>query len=353
MLHELANSGIFYYVDEHNNIQYNFGKWLYAKIAEAMGSFNVGDSTFDLLADPTPKIDNNWDWKTSWGVRPGDDGVPDSYFLAWKNQYYDPLKQTHYIAYRDFVSPEGIDANDYKNIAAFWCNYDQFIVQHDNYLSVFGNKITSSTSNYYDSTNKWDGYFASANFIADYDSMNLFDVDEISRVVRFMTYAMRLLVKDSNGQSLSFESLETELIDGLLTAVNETTCMRMAIYNIRIVGEEFLTGDSAFKLDTANNIYMVDAGLECKTSNKREERQRELNLLIDFYNVIDKLKNTGILDGANIDFGQMINDGVVDDLKRVLTGFNNSYVFHRAGPSKTDELTPFQQLFDSLLGKAR
>ena len=39
-----------------------------------------------------------------------------------------------------------------------------------------------------------------------------------------MTYAMRLLVKDSNGQSLSFESLETELIDGLLTAVNETTC---------------------------------------------------------------------------------------------------------------------------------
>lgn len=354
MLHELANSGIFYYVDEHNNIQYNFGKWLYAKIAEAMGSFNVGDSTFDLLADPTPKIDNNWDWKTSWGVRPGDGGVPDSYFLAWKNQYYDPLKQTHYIAYRDFVSPEGIDANDYKNIAAFWCNYDQFIVQHDNYLSVFGNKITSSTSNYYDSTNKWDGYFASANFIADYDSMNLFDVDEISRVVRFMTYAMRLLVKDSNGQSLSFESLETELIDGLLTAVNETTCMRMAIYNLySIVGEEFLTGDSAFKLDTANNIYMVDAGLDMQNFEQaREERQRELNLLIDFYNVIDKLKNTGILDGANIDFGQMINDGVVDDLKRVLTGFNNSYVFHRAGPSKTDELTPFQQLFDSLLGKS-
>ena len=40
------------------------------------------------------------------GVRPGDGGVPDSYFLAWKNQYYDPLKQTHYIAYHDFVSPE-------------------------------------------------------------------------------------------------------------------------------------------------------------------------------------------------------------------------------------------------------
>lgn len=354
MLHELANSGIFYYVDEHNNTQYNFGKWLYSKISEAMGSFNVGESTFDLLADPTPKIENNWDWKTSWGVRPEDGGVPDPYFLAWENQYYDPAKKTHYIAYRDFVSPEGIDANDYKNIAAFWCNYDVFIVQHENYLDVFGNKITTPASNYYDSTNNWDGYFASPNFIADYDSMNLFDVDEISRVVRFMTYAMRLLVKDSNDQSLSFESLAPELIDGLLTAVNETTCMRMAIYNLYgIVGDEFLTGDSAFKLDTANNIYMVDAGLGMQNFEQaREERQRELNLLIDFYNVIDKLKNTNILEGANIDFGQMINDGLVDDLKRVLTGFNNSYVFHRGGPSKANELTPFQQLFDSLLGKS-
>ena len=81
----------------------------------------------------------------------------------------------------------------------------------------------------------------------------------------------------------------------------------------------------------------------------RAERQRALNLLIDFYSVIDEVKTNGILSGADIDFGQMIKDGFVDDLKRVVTGFNNSYVFHRGGSSIDDRLTAFQQLFDSLL----
>ncbi|NLB49921.1 MAG: hypothetical protein GX807_03895, partial [Erysipelotrichia bacterium] len=351
MLHELANSGIFFYVDENENVQYQFGKWLYTKIAQSMGSFTVGSSTFDLLADPTPNPENNWTWDLNWGVRPGEGATPDPYFATWHDEHFDPAKKTHYIAYRDFVSPEGIDALDYINIADFWCSYDAFNNQHEQYLSTYGNKINDSNSNYYDASNNWDGYFASQNFIADYDSCNLFDVDEISRVVRFMTYSMRLLVKDKNDQQLSFESLSTELIDGLLTSVNETTCMRMAIYNLYgIVGDEFLTGDAAFKLDTANNIYMVDAGLSMSDFDQaRAERQRELNLLIDFYSVIDEVKTNGILSGADIDFGQMIKDGFVDDLKRVVTGFNNSYVFHRGGSSIDDRLTAFQQLFDSLL----
>ncbi|HHT67243.1 MAG TPA: hypothetical protein GX010_03350 [Erysipelotrichaceae bacterium] len=349
MLHELANSGVFTYIDSENVTHYQFGKWLYSKMNDLLSEFEAGDDSFDLLADPVPKAGENWSWNPEWGIRPGDAGTTDPYFAEWHDRYYDPAKKTHYIAYRDFVSPEGIDDDDYTNISKFWCDYDSFIAKHNNFKADKGSNITNTESLYYD--NPWGSYFADPDFISDYDDYELFDVDEISRFVKFMSYVMRLVVKDSEGNLVAFDNMDTELIGGLLTSINDTTCLRMSIYNFYLIASDaMLSGYSAFNLSTARNVYMVDCNKDIQNFDLgRPARQDELNVLINFYDIINSAKDDGGIIGGDFDFSKMNEEGFVSDIKEALSSLNNSFVFHRAGPSIDNQPTTFQRLFHSML----
>ena len=124
MLHNLAHSGIFTYIDEHNEKHFQFGQWLYKKVDAFMGTFSVDENDYDLFADPsfdsdtTYTMEETWD---VWGIRPEDDPTnADEYFAEWKEKYNaDGSKtSTHYIYYQDFVFVTGMTNTD-PNLPTF------------------------------------------------------------------------------------------------------------------------------------------------------------------------------------------------------------------------------------------
>lgn len=360
MLHQLANSGIFVYIDSEGQTHYQFGLWFYQKINDSMVKFSVGSGEsakeYDLLADPKPGENATWTWKDSWGIIPGEDVAnPDPYFAKYKAAY-NPAEgaDTHYFAYRDFVKLQGLDSNN-PALKAAWCDYNEFTTKQAAFLTANKNKVDDNTSEYY--ANDWKAYFASDTFVSDYDPV--FAVDEISHVCKFMTYALRVLEKCQTGtyagQQVPFNKLPISLLDGMLTSLNNTSCMRICIYNFyRIAAENLLNGYNDFDISGAYNIYMIDTDLEdvFDFEHSRALRQNELDILINFYTVIDKANKNGIIVDNNFVYSKLNENGFIDDLKGAFKGFNRSFVFHRSGSSKSTLLTPFQVLFNSILSKS-
>jgi len=357
MLHELAHSGIFTYIDENNIAHYQFGKWFYQKVDASMTKFNVNSSNYDLLADPKASADATWQWKESWGIKPGESVTnADPYFEEYKNAYNPEyaLSDTHMIAYRDFVYLNG-KVNSDDTLPAEWCNYADFTTKQAAFLAAHEADLNSATGPYL-TNNEWGHYFASDAFIADYDEV--FNCDEISRVCRFMTYSLRVTEKRTVGANagtqLPFDSLPISLLDGILTSINNTSCMRICLYNFyRIAAENLLNGYSAFNLSSAYNSYIVDANYEMfDFAHARDARQVELDKMINFYRVIDKAKANGIISGSDFDYSKMNQDGFIEDMKSAIRDLNDSYIFHRSGPAKVNSLTTFQGLFNSMLSQS-
>ena len=357
MLHQLAYSGIFTYIDEHNVSHYQFGKWFYAKVNDSMVKFNVNTSEYDLLADPKASDDSTWAWNDNWGIKPAADVTnADPYFEEYKD-IYNPeytLTDTHMIAYRDFVYLGG-KANSDATLPTDWCNYVEFTTKQAAFLAAHKADLTNATGPYL-TNNEWGAYFASDTFIADYDAV--FSCDEISRVCKFMTYSLRVMEKrtvgPNAGTQVPFNELPIAVLDGLLTTINDTSCLRICLYNFyRIAAENLLNGYSAFNLSSAYNIYIIDANYEMfDFAHARAARQVELDKMIDFYKVIDKAKTKGILVGSDFDYSKMNQDGFIEDMKKAIKDFNSSYIFHRLGSSKVNSLTTFQGLFNSLLAQS-
>ena len=360
MLHDLAHSGIFSHVDaDTGNVEYLFGEWLYGKIDESMGDFSVDDNPYDLLADPEPQATHTWTWDTSkWGVRPGDAGEVDADYLKWKNNYNadDSKTHNHYIAYKDFVNVNNLSFTD-EELPSFWCNYDTYVTKRDAFLANHENDLVKPsvvTGTYFD--NAWGEYYASDDFIADY--ADVFDnTDEISRVVKFMTYSMRVMnEKDEahGGQKIAFNEIEKDLLSGLLTSLNDTYCLRIGLYNFyRIAAENVFNDYSGFSLDAAYNPYMIDS--DCAMfdyEHGRPNRQAELDKMIEFYDVINLAKEKEIIDGGNFQFSKMNDDEFMAKLESAMKGMNDSYVFHRKGAAKVNEMTTFQGLFNHMLGES-
>ena len=347
MLHELAHSGIFTYIDENSKSHYQFGVWLYGKINSSMASFK----DYDLLADPVFSDDATYTMAETWnvwGTRPEDNlETADTYFLEWKNKYNadNTATSTHYIAYKDFAFVNGM-ANDDQNLPSFWCNYDTFKAKEKLFLDDHKDDLTNEKY----LNNDWGAYFASDVFMHDYD--DVFQVDEISRVVRFLSYSMRIMEPNKDNNTLSFTDMPTSLLDGILTAINDTSCMRIAIYNFyRIAAESVFDSYSAFSLDSAYSAYMVNAERGMYDfANARPLRQAELNKLVALYDVINEAKSNGVLkDDNSFDYKKMNNGVFMGKLEDALKGLNNSFVFHRKGSSKSGQLTVFQGMFNSML----
>ena len=357
MLHQLANSGIFTYIDKDNVSHYQFGKWFYTKVNDSMVKFSVNASEYDLLADPKPGENATWSWKDSWGIKPAENVTnADPYFEEYKNTYNPDfaLADTHMIAYRDFVYLNG-KVNSDPTLATDWCDYAGFTTKQEAFLAAHKADLTNATGPYL-TNNDWGAYYASEAFIADYDEV--FNCDEISRVCKFMTYSLRVMEKRTSGPDagtqVPFNNLPIEVLDGLLSSINETSCLRICLYNFyRVAAENLLNGYSAFNLSSAYNIYIVDANYEMfDFANGRQARKVELDKMIDFYKVIDKAKTKGILVGSDFDYSKMNQDGFIEDMKKAIKDFNSSYIFHRSGSAINNSLTTFQGLFNSMLAQS-
>ena len=357
MLHQLSHSGIFTYIDENNVSHYQFGKWFYQKVNDSMVKFDVNTTQYDLLADPKAAEDSTWTWKESWGIKPAENVTnADPYFQEYQNAYNaeGTLTDTHMIAYRDFVYLNG-KANSDATLPDEWCNYSEFTTRQAAFLAAHQADLTNATGPYL-TDNEWGAYYASDTFISDYD--DVFSCDEISKVCRFMTYSLRVVEKrtvgPNAGTQVAFNNLPISLLDGLLTSINETSCLRVCLYNFyRIAAENLLNGYSAFNLSSAYNIYIIDANYEMfDYAHARTARQAELDKMIDFYEVIDKAKTKGVINGSDFDYSKMNQDGFIEDMKKAIKDFNSSYIFHRSGSSKVNTLTTFQGLFNSMLAQS-
>ena len=351
MLHQLSHSGIYTYVDENGISHYQFGAWFYQKISDAMVKFSVNSNEYDLLADPKPGENASWTWKDSWGIKPGNENA-DIYFAEYAAKYNPDGAQsdTHMIAYRDFVYLNG-KANTDESIPTDWCDYTNFTVKQAAFLAAHEADLNGAYK-----LNEWDAYFASDDFIAAYN--DVFEVDEISRVCKFLCYALRVMEKRTSGPDagtqIPLNKLPIPVLDGLLTSINDTHCLRICLYNFyRVADENLLTGYSAFNTASSYNIYIVDG--ECPImdyTNGRPARQEEINKLMSFYRVLDEANNNGVINGSDFDYSKMNQDGFLDKMKTAIINFNSSYVFHRSGPGKVNSLTTFQGLFNSMLSQS-
>ena len=365
MLHQISNSGIFTYIDENNVSHYQFGAWFYQKVNDAMDKFTVNSNSYDLLADPKPQEDSSWTWKDSWGIKPGESvDNPDPYFLEYQNLYNPDgtAVDTHMIAYRDFVYFEGLVNSD-DTLPAKWCDYENFVTKQAAFLAAHKADLTNETGPYLaEENNYWGAYYASDKFIEDYTEV--FECDEISKVVRFITYSMRVIEKTTKGPyvdgsgnhiQVPFDSLPIPVIEGLLHSINETSSLRICVYSFfRIAADNLLNGYSAFTLSSAYNTYLIDAGYPIEDyANGKIARKAELDRLIDFYKVINKAKEKGIIDsGNNFDYSKLNKDGFLTDMNSAIRDLNDSYVFHRLGSAKVNSLTTFQGMFNSMLSQS-
>ena len=354
MLHDLANSGIFTYIDEGGIAHYQFGKWLYNVIDTSLGSFSVDDNEYDLLSDPRFNADSvdSWD-SANWGIRPGDIGETDSYFQKWENEYNpDGTKTTtHYIAYKDFAYVNGMSDTD-PRLHSFWCDYDAFKNAQEAFTGdEYGSEYIAPSSYL---ANDWGKYFGSDDFINDYQ--NVFEIDEISRVVKFTCYAMRLLQPKTDSTQVPFNEIPKNMMEGMLFSLNETHCMRIGIYNFyRIAAENVFNthSSSGFSLSTAYFSYMIDVGEAMYDfESARPLRDAELEIFASFYDLLLQARENGVISGNDFVFENMKQNNFLTVLEDTLKQVNNSYVFHRKGSSKVNQLTTFQSLFDTLLSKS-
>ena len=349
MLHELANSHVFDYVDENNVLHYQFGQWIYNKVDSSLGKFTVDEGTaseksFDLLADPRPKDNSTWSWDVaSWGARPEDNpDHPDEYFALWKAKYNPngTKEETHYIAYRDFI---GLQREE-------WCKYDLYMSKQKAFMDAHKDDLNNVATYLDPATNEWSSYFGSDIFTADYKEV--FEVDEISRVAEFLTYAMRIMTPRRDNTILSLNKIPAKLLDDFLNSLNDTKCMRVSLFNFyRIASESIFNDYSGFSLNSAYNAYLVDC--DCNMFDYeagRAARRLELDKLVDFYNFINDAQESNVMSGGSFDISKLNENGFMDDMRVAIKDLNNSYVFHRKGSAVTGQLTVFQGLFNKMLG---
>lgn len=126
-------------------------------------------------------------------------------------------------------------------------------------------------------------------------------------------------------------------VHGILTALNNTTTMRMIIYNgYNQIATAFASDE--IDLSTMNNVALVDMS--------KAQRQDEIDVTVKMYRVIE---NMGTQDPGTGDYSYDINlatttDEQVDDLRDALSGLVASVVFNSLdGDSPPADETVFKQ----------
>ncbi|MGM9873654.1 MAG: hypothetical protein ACI31G_01875 [Bacilli bacterium] len=176
-------------------------------------------------------------------------------------------------------------------------------------------------------------YYENPLFIDDYD--DILSLDEIGKIVRVVYY-----FKDISDIS-NIDSLDPDAVYNLLTAINKTDTLDIAIYNIYDIAK--VEASAYFSLDSMNHAYLLN--------HEEDEVQIELSYLRDLlvlYKTINENEEikTGIQGGA-IDVSDL-DASFISEAKNTLKSLNKSYVFHRYDVEGED-LTIFQNIVNLVL----
>ena len=335
LFHKLANSGIFRQKGDNGNYTYTFGKFLYSKVKPVLSSFDLGGNK-NLIKDP-----DVWD-ASKYGNRPIDGGSVDPYFEEYYNLFATEEEKagtsnTYYLVYRDFVS---IDGTSTLNNKASWCQNDEFDTLNEAFT--------------YDSTwtsdNEYNAIYGSDNFVNAYN--DIFDLDELGRVCRVLTFALRL----KNMASFDLNNLKANTLEGALGALNESSSMQIGIYNISKIAKD-LVGDDAsasgiINLNAARFDYLIPS-LEDRNNmlHYRENRAYEINTLVDCIDTYQTISNKGIVSAGDYDASKFDAESLTK-ISNMFKRLNISKVFHRLGSALDLEgynPTVFQGVIENII----
>lgn len=249
MLHNLSDSLIF--KNEGTN---KFGEWLFTKTQTAMDSMSEG-----LLDDPQASV-----WDSSWDAVVGSET--------------DAKYPSQRIAYFDFTVRDGANPDDYEANKAGWCD-----AGFETKLSTF-----KTAKNYNDlSKEEKNDLYKSKTFMNDYYN-DVLQYDEIGRVVNVLGQGIRIM--DGNSE-IDFDNLSADDLDSLMTAVNNTNCLRIASYNSMKLAKNNIGTNDFVDIELADFDYLICAESSLTNYNLgRENRQIEINHIVSFYDSYKKMQ---------------------------------------------------------------
>ena len=335
VFHKLANSDIFKQ-REDGYYTYTFGKFLYQKVKPVLTSFDLGGNK-NLIKDPDT-------WDIAYGNRPGDGGTIDPYFEEYYNLFAtegekNGSEPTYYLLYRDFVS---INSSSPRDNAAAWCNNAQFETKYEAFIP----------SESWKTDNEYNAIYGSDAFVAAYQE--IFDLDELGRLCKILTYALRL----KNLASFDLDNLNGNLLGGILTALNESTCLNIGVYNVCNIAKDLVAenpeASNIINLDAARFDYLI-ANNDARNDldNYRNDRQFEIDTLVGCLDTYQLLKDKGVVNGESFDASKFDSETLIKS-RDMVTNLNKSYVFHRLGSAIEGEgyqPTVFQGLMDKLISQ--
>lgn len=274
LFHSLSESQIF--IDKTTN-KYLLSDWILAKLKPSLQAINFGGKSIDIAKDPEV-----WD-SSSWG----DEDKSNDYSILEK----------------DFLKLDTLES---------WNSGDY---SYDFDTSKY---VNSSYTNYWDNPN----------FYTDYS--NTLKDDEINKIVDVVYWVNKLSAED-------FTTIEPEELNSLLTSINNTSTLRICIYNMYNSLNDLITSNY-FDFSAAYNNYLID----CDTNNfadvsaSRSKRQTEIGYLIDIFNCYKEIDSKGIINTDGSFDSDKIDENFIDSFKTTLKGLNSSNVFHRKGSFKDE-----------------
>lgn len=324
MLHCLCDSQIF-----NNESGNKFGEWLFGKVNTAMDSMSGG-----LLDDPDASV-----WDSSWDTA-----------LADVDNADHPQQK---IAYYDFLVRDGVMPSNYEDNKAGWSE------------SGYEAKMTTfKTVQNYETLSKAevDELYKQPGFMDDYYDAVL-KYDEIGRLVNVLSNGIRIM---DGGSSIDFNNLSANDLDSLLTAINNTDCLRIASYNAMSLAKSSVGSNELVDIEKAKFEFLITADQAFTDyENARIDRQIEIDHIVNFYSDYKELQRIA---GDNLDSSSFFNKAKLMEILGVdangdddpngndcLTGmlaelqatqcFNLSTVEHRV----SNELSFFENLMVNLM----
>lgn len=306
VLHALANSTIFERPNGNGTSTYSFGSWIYDKMISSSGSedkLSNQISAQDLFKDPNSTT-TNAEGKTDWDLM--NSGVT-----------------------KDSSTETQIFEHDVKTLTdrEDWSSSDY----------VFG----FDTSSYKDSEGK---YYNNPEFVDAYFNSSSYQDDEISYIIRILLNSLRISLFASDGFKIS--NLNSSIFKDLLYTMNESTILRMSIFNIYEIAKKSIKNNDniSFNLDGAYTPYLVtclEDTLE-NTDDIKSKRQDEIDVLVNILDGFKSIEDTGIFKDGEIQ-PSSFKDSTLSSLKNLIKSMNESKVFHRLGnKNNKDERTAFQ-----------
>lgn len=254
MLHSLSNSYIFMYEDTNK-----FGEWLFNKVEKAMNSMSASGG---LLDDPDATV-----WDSAW----------DADLATVINTDYPNNK----IAFYDFTCRNGYTPYSYAENKAGWSD------------STYKTKMAAFKADInYDSMPRStiDDLYTDEAFMTDYYN-DVLSCDELGKLVNVLSRGIKIM-DNSGGGSIDFDNISSEDLRNLLTALNETDCLRICTYNAMQLAKNSIGQNDFVDCNLAKFEYLITAANDFTDYDlARPDRQTEIDHIVKFYEYYQQMQD--------------------------------------------------------------